>query len=366
MNEQEKAEEEKIERRKRFIVNVLYWGIIAVFVLIGIKVTEPVLVPLIIAFIIAWILHKPIDWLEQKIHIKKSVIAFLVVILAYSIIGVLLTRIVMRSFVALRDFFSDLPGFYDRTIEPALNTLFAWFENICEMIDPMIMESIEESSDKIMEYLADFATGISSGAVSWISGKALSIPSILMKTLITLVVTVFITMDFHDIVNFIYRQMPEKTKKYLVEIKNYTGGTLLKCLKSYLIIMLITFTELLIGLSILRIPNALVLAAIIAVIDILPVLGTGGILIPWAFISAITGNIRFAIGLLVLYVIILVIRNIIEPKIVGSQVGLHPVLTLASMFVGLHFFGIIGMFALPITLSVIKNLNERGMIHIFK
>lgn len=366
MNEQEKAEEEKTERRKRFIINVLYWGIIAAFVLIGIKVTEPVLIPLVIAFIIAWILHKPIAWIERRIHVKKSVIAFFVVLLTYGILGTLLTHLVMWGFVSLKDFFLELPEFYNETVQPVLDKFFAWFENLCQVIDPMIMESIEESSDKIMEYLAGFATSLSSGAISWISGKALSIPSIIMKTLITLIVTVFITMDFHNIVNFLYRQIPEKAKKYLIEIKNYTTGTLFKCLKSYIIIMFITFTELLIGLSILRIPNAPALAAIIAVIDILPILGTGGVLIPWAVISAITGNLKLAVGLLILYAVILVVRNIIEPKIVGSQVGLHPVLTLASMFVGLHFFGIIGMFAFPITLSVIKNLNEQGMIHIFK
>ena len=366
MNEQEKTQEERIERQKRFIINVLYWGIIAVFVWIGIRVTEPVLMPIIIAFVIAWILHKPIDWIERRIHIKKSVIAFFVVLLTYGILGTPLTNVVMWGFTALRNFFLELPEFYDETILPALNQFFAWFENICERIDPMVMEGIEESSDKIMDYLAGFATSISSGAISWISGKAMSIPSILMKTLITLVVTVFITMDFHKIVGFLYRQMPEKTKKYLVEIKNYTGGTLLKCLKSYLIIMIITFTELFIGFSVLRIPNALLLAAIIAVIDILPILGTGGVLIPWTVISLISGNYKLAIGLIILYAIILVIRNIMEPKIVGSQVGLHPVLTLASMFVGLHFFGIIGMFGFPIALSVIKNLNDRGMIHLLK
>lgn len=366
MNEQEKLTEEKIERRKRFIINVVYWGIMAAFLLIGAKITEPVLVPIIIAFIIAWVLHKPIDWLESKTHIKKSFIAFFMVILFYFIIGTLLTRITMRGFVILRDFFVEIPDFYNTAIMPVLDEFFIWFENICKMIDPMVLEGIKESSDKIINSLAGLVTSISSGAITWISGKAASIPGLLMKTLITLIVTVFITMDYHTIVNFLYRQMPEKAKWYLSEIKVYTGGTLLKCLKSYIIIMGITFTELLIGLSILRISNAPVLAAIIAVIDILPILGTGSVLIPWAVISGITGDIRLAVGLLILYVIIMVIRNIMEPKIVGSQVGLHPVLTLASMFTGLHFFGILGMFGFPITLSVIKNLNDRGVIHILK
>ena len=120
------------------------------------------------------------------------------------------------------------------------------------------------------------------------------------------------------------------------------------------------------GLTVLKVPGAVLIAACIAVFDILPVLGTGGIMIPWAILSLITGDFFRGFGLLILYLVITVIRNIIEPKIVGHQVGLHPVVTLASMLAGLNLFGIIGLFGFPITLSLLKNLNDRGVIHIFK
>ena len=144
------------------------------------------------------------------------------------------------------------------------------------------------------------------------------------------------------------------------------GGTLLKCLASYALILCITFAELSIGLSVLRVPNAVLIALCIAVFDILPVLGTGGIMIPWGIICLILGKWVLGFGLLVLYVIITVVRNIIEPKIVGYQVGLHPVVTLLCMLTGLQFFGLLGLFGFPITLSLLKNLNDRGLIHIFK
>lgn len=95
-------------------------------------------------------------------------------------------------------------------------------------------------------------------------------------------------------------------------------------------------------------------------------LGTGGIIIPWAVISLIQGNIFLGCGLLILYIAITIIRNIVEPKIVGSQLGLHPVVTLASMFVGLQVFGGLGLFGMPITLSLLKHLNDNGTIHILR
>ena len=103
----------------------------------------------------------------------------------------------------------------------------------------------------------------------------------------------------------------------------------------------------------------------IAVFDILPILGTGGILLPWAAVLFVMGNKPLAAGILILYVIITVIRNIVEPKIVGKQIGLHPLVTLMAMFLGLKTFGIIGMIVLPVSLAVLINLEKNGIIHIF-
>ena len=100
--------------------------------------------------------------------------------------------------------------------------------------------------------------------------------------------------------------------------------------------------------------------------DVLPVLGTGGIVIPWGVLSLLSGNLFLGIGLLITYVIITVIRNIVEPKIVGAQLGLHPVVTLIAMFVGVNAFGFLGIFGLPILISLVNHLNNKGIIRIFK
>ena len=130
--------------------------------------------------------------------------------------------------------------------------------------------------------------------------------------------------------------------------------------------MSITFFELSLGLSLIGIKNAVLIAFCIAVFDILPVLGTGGIMIPWVILEAVQGNLALAVKLLAVYLIITVVRNIIEPKIVGSQLGLHPVVTLSSMFVGAQLFGVVGLFGFPILLSLLKNLNDTGTIRLFR
>ena len=134
----------------------------------------------------------------------------------------------------------------------------------------------------------------------------------------------------------------------------------------------IPFVEMVIGLSVLKLCRfytggyIFAIALVTAVVDIMPVLGTGTILIPWAVISFCTGKFGLGVGLLVLYAIIGVIRQIVEPKLVSAQLGLPPYLTLAAMYIGTQLFGFLGLFLLPLLLTLLKVLNDEGILHILK
>ncbi|HEX3026964.1 MAG TPA: AI-2E family transporter, partial [Clostridia bacterium] len=104
----------------------------------------------------------------------------------------------------------------------------------------------------------------------------------------------------------------------------------------------------------------------IALVDILPVLGTGTVMIPWAIIEMITGDVTMGLSIGVLYGVITLIRNIIEPKLVGYHIGLHPLVTLMAMFIGLSVMGVPGMFLFPITLIILKHMQDTGKIRIWK
>jgi len=121
-----------------------------------------------------------------------------------------------------------------------------------------------------------------------------------------------------------------------------------------------------IGLWLMGIKMPFVISRFIAVFDILPMVGTGGIIIPWGIIGLILGNFRVGFGMLALYLFVTVVRNTIEPKIIGQQVGLHPVATLVSMFLGTKLLGIVGLFGFPITLVILKQLNDTGKIKLYK
>lgn len=354
------------EKKREFIINFAYYGILCGIVVLFLKFGMPLLAPFVIGFVIAYIVKKPARWLARRFKINRKISGMLMVLLFYCTIGLLISLLGVKIVSTVKDLMLDLPWLYTSKVEPFLNQLFDNAENTVIQMDQTLMFALEELERQFVQSLGNMVSSLSVGVVSQISDIASSLPGLFVKMLLMIISSFFIAADFEKIVGFCVRQMGEKAEHVCRQVEEYIVGTLFVCIRSYIIIMMLTFVELSIGLSILKVDNAMVIAAIIAIFDILPVLGTGGIIIPWAVISLIQGNIFLGCGLLILYVAITIIRNIVEPKIVGSQLGLHPVVTLASMFVGLQVFGGLGLFGMPITLSLLKHLNDNGTIHILR
>ncbi|NLD87121.1 MAG: sporulation integral membrane protein YtvI, partial [Clostridiales bacterium] len=199
-----------------------------------------------------------------------------------------------------------------------------------------------------------------------ITNFAFSLPSALIFIIVLLVSTYFISSDYDSTKKFIATQIPEKFREGISRTAQHLVNTLGKWLKAMGIIVLITFTELAIGLYLIGIDYAIIIAMIIAVIDVLPVLGVGTVLIPWSIIGFISGNVYIGVCILVLYIVITIVRNVLEPKIVGHQIGLHPLVTLISMYVGLRTIGFAGMFLFPIIAITLQKLQEWDYIKVYK
>ena len=228
------------------------------------------------------------------------------------------------------------------------------------------LQDVGAESAQTIKNAGKLMSGISDGVIDGVSGMAAGIPGFFMKLLITVIATVFMELEFPQIRAFLKRQIPAEYQRAFRDGKNYVTGTMGKCIISYCLIFGITFAELVAGLFLLGIKNAFAIAFIIAVLDILPVLGTGTVLIPWAVLAFASGRISTGVGVFGLYLVITVVRNLIEPKLVGKQMGLSPVIMLPCMLIGLKFFGIIGLFVVPLLVSFLKQLNDRGIIKIFR
>lgn len=352
----------KIEKQKIFLIRTAFILVIAILVYFGVKYVIPLLMPFIFGFVVAFLLKPLIDNITDKTHLNRNLISVIVLITIISIIAALAVTFGLNLFSFLEDIFSKLPDFYSNQLQPLLNeTIEKFFTRF-----PDLNLDWDKVSSSIDSSLSSSISTISKYAIGLITGIAGQLPSIIIKLLFTIVSTFFFTIDYHKIANFLMKQFSLERRNTILKVKENGVGTVIKFLKAYVTLILITFVELSIGFTLLGLPNSILIGAVIALIDILPILGTGAILLPWAGITYLFGNNLMAMELIILYVIITIVRQTLEPRIIGKQIGLHPIITLICMYVGAQLFGIIGLFLLPITATIIKQMNEEGTIKLFK
>lgn len=382
---------QEVEKRRKAIINVLYFAMIIAIGFLVVRYALSVCLPFAVAFVFAAILQKPKNFLVKKARFKNGAAAGLCVFLAIFIVVALISLVGVRVFDEIKDFASYIAAQL-KNLDEVVNNIETWLMNLISSLPEFLSKTLKESASdlfsNIREYMAGESDKLSSSITSslgskfdfsWITGPlsgvistAKQLPSVLLSVLISIIACCFMTSEFAEIKAFIVCQFPEHRRKDLSRAKHILRTSLGKMGKAYLLIILITFIEVSVGLTVLKLlgffPSSyiILIGAGTAIVDILPVLGTGTILIPWAAYSLITGNFGMGIGLLVLYAVITVIRQIIEPKLVAGQLGLSPIVTIAALYFGLKVFGVLGMFVTPILVIMLKLLNDEGIINIWK
>lgn len=352
-----------MEKRKTFLINFAYFALLLLLIFAALKYVLPAIAPFAIAFVIAWVLQRPIRLLK-KLHLPAKPMAVLVVLLFYGVVGALLALIGIKAAGGIVTFSNNLPHLYEAHLLPFFTEVLQNIEAALMNLDPSLVAELDTLGTQMIQSLGQLIRTLSVTAVGLVTSTAAAIPGLFVKLVLMIISTFFIAIDYDRLTGFCLRQLSAHSREVFFQIKEYVAGTLWVCIRSYFIIMLLTFAELSLGLFIAKLQHAVLIAALIAIFDILPVLGTGGIMIPWMVLTALQGNFSLSLTLLAIYVIITVIRNIVEPKIVGSQLGLHPVVTLCSMFVGAQVFGLFGLFGLPILLSLLLYLDRHGVIRL--
>lgn len=350
-----------IEKKRDFVICVLY---VVCWIGIGyvlVTYALPILSPFVIAFLITYLLRRPILLISRKTKLPYKWAAVLLVALFYSVVGMLVCLLGVKLFSGIGSVIRDLPILYAQYLEPRLMAMLAGINKLFLQADPTLLDTLERIGTQVLASAGTLASNLSVEAMSYVSNIAVALPELLIKLMLMVISTFFMAVDYDKLTVMCMDHLGEKARRLLSKTKDYVAGTLFVCIRSYLLIMSITFLELSIGLTLLGVEHAWLVAALTAVFDILPVLGTGGVMLPWAGVAAVQGEVYLASGLLVLYLVITVIRNILEPKIVGKQLGLHPLLTLISMFIGAKLLGMIGLFGFPIGVSLMGYIKQEEL-----
>lgn len=382
----------ELEKKKKALINIAFYAVILGIFYLFLKYAFWLFFPIIFSFLVATVLQKPVNTLSKRTPLKKGASSVVCVFLLLFILGSVIVLLGASAVNYLKSFIEYVRDLFDNADDIA-DTIRVWLLNIADKLPDGISKILSKNITEIFESIklslsgegAEIAsetvkesTGLSfdfswlASPLSSVMSTAKQIPSILLSVVITLVMSCFLTSDYDTVSGFIVAQLSDKRKKDLARAKYLLKTSFLKILKAYALIILITFVEMLIGLTVLKLIGVyksgyiVIIAAATAVVDIFPVLGTGTVIFPWAAYSAIVGNYGMAIGLVVIYAAISVIRQIIEPKLVAGQLGLPPFLTIIGMFVGLKLFGFIGMLIMPILIIMMKLLNDEGIIRLWK
>lgn len=358
-----------MEKRLGFIINSIYALIIAGIVYLVFKYAIFVVMPFLLGFAVAALINPVVRFLSRRYDLKRRPAGIMLLLLFYATIGMLITIGVVRLTVLFGEFSGELPFLYRDRLEPALNKLFGYINSFVDRLYAIFGGESEVLSERlggiftsIKSSLGDTISDISVKALTRLSSAAAAIPGIIIELLFAVISSFFFTVDYENILSLAKRLLPKRTVDLLCRLRGRVFTTAGKYLRSYALILLVTFGELSLGLVLIGADNAIFIALCIALFDILPVAGTGGIMIPWAILSLIGGDWGFAVGLIVIWAVITIVRNIIEPKIVGRQVGLHPLLALIAMFVGTKLFGLVGLFLLPLTLAIVLPLLRERFV----
>ncbi|HOE56809.1 MAG TPA: sporulation integral membrane protein YtvI [Bacillota bacterium] len=348
------------EKRLNIILKAIIYSAAALAIYFSLKLTFIYFSPFITAFILSLIIE-PLVKLFQKLKLKRgvsvliSILLFLGGFIAFSVFAV--TRIIYE----LMNLYNRLPNYYDG-LSKLVAEIIQQATDLYLQLPPEALNIIQNVLNTVFQKL----TTLLSHTTTLLIDMLTALPSTLIFLVITLIATFFFTKDKYLIRDFIFKQLPSSWNKKLTSLKTDLFGALVGFLKAQSIILSITFIESFIGLTIIGVDYAFTLAIVIALVDILPVLGTGGIYVPWAVISITMGNYRMGIALIVLYGIITIVRYMTEPKVVGQQLGIHPALTLISMFIGMKLIGAVGLILGPTAVVSIKACQNAGIIPKFK
>lgn len=373
----------KTDKRWHFIVNIAYFAIILGLAYFLFDRCLSLFLPLLTAFFVAMLLKRPIAYLDKKTPLKRGPIS---VILVLSVLGIgvgLLVLLALEVAPEVKGFFTYVYGRINDLPQLILafkNWLLGVLANLPESFTADLSVTVADFLDNIAENgLAGL--NVKTDTFNWTSlistgGDILintvgQFPSFVISLVITVISSIFVCSDYEHIRDFILAQMSEENGRKLRHAKQLAIGSMLKMVKAYGLILLITAFEMTIALSVLKLIGVyksdylFIIAILIAVIDIIPVLGTGTVLIPWGVVSLLTGKVGLGIGLLITYAVVLVIRQILEPKLVSGQIGLPPIVTITSMYVGTKVLGVFGFLIMPFLVTILNEMNKAGIIHLF-
>ncbi len=338
--------------RKIFTLSIL---------IIALMFILPYALPFLLALVTAILFEPVVQWLINKLRMKRVLAVTIIFILFICFIGMSMYLMGTNLVVESVELAHRSPAFFTILLNTLEKYMGQW-EIFATSLPPELVSTIQDSIAGLRSSLMNLATTITRGVLNLVAG----IPKFLIVTILYLVTLYLISFDLPKLKRGFYNLFTASAREKLEIVFSQLSRATVGFLRAQVILSLLTFVMAFVGLSILRVDYVLVISLLIVAVDILPILGTGFVLVPWAIFQYINGETSLGVGLLILYLAITVIRRVVEPKVLGDHLGISALAAVVSMFIGFEIMGFIGLIIGPTIIIIIEALQKAGFLKNWK
>lgn len=330
----------------------------AAFVVIGLKALG-FLMPFVVGWVISAIASPLVNWLERRLKIVKKLGSALIVILVLALIVLLLYFAISRLAGEIGDLTKNFPEMYAQ-LESGLRQIGDTLSGVFAKLPKGVQNGWNTIVENLDSYMGEVVSRVSEPTVTAAGNFAKRLPSYLIAFIVAVMSAYFFTVEREEVIRWMKKVSPESVTKRMSLVMDNLRYAVGGYFKAQFKIMAVVFAILLVGLAILGVHYFVLVAFLIAFLDFLPFFGTGTAMIPWAVYKFFMGDYKVTVALVILYVVTQLVRQLLQPKMVGDSIGLNPLATLFLLYIGYRLDGVIGMIlAVPVGMILI-NMCQAG------
>lgn len=352
------------ERGRLWLRLGLRLGVVLVALWLTARVLLPavdLLMPFVAALVLAVMLNPAIRFFQKKLGWRRNTLSLLMVLGCVLIVGALVVGLVYSMVAQVLSFLQNWQPLWSDTMY-ALKSIT---ESLEEFLKPLPEETYAQLAgllERGVGWLGNVVPQLLTRAAGNAGSVALSLPAWAIGFVIFLMASYFISADYPHLRFRVTESIPKEFRGFFGDVKRVAVDAFGGYVKAQLILSGIIFVILLVGFFFMGEPYALLLSFVLAVMDFIPIIGSGTAMVPWAVIDVVLGNYKHAVALMVVWGIIAVFRRVAEPKVVGDQTGLSPIASLVSIYVGMRLGGVLGMILGPVVCLVVLSVIRGGVL----
>lgn len=336
--------------------------LVLLFLVYGAPPLLGLLMPFVLALVLTWILNPAIVKVQRRFGGSRKALSLVMLILIFTIAGGILAALVYSIVSEVASLVMNWPSIWADSLKPAIVGLEEFLSGLFTGLPNQVSQGATAALDKLVAWLNEMIPSLLSHAGSAAGSFAFSIPSFAVALVIFVMATYFIASDYPRLRLMVTDRLSSGVRDFFGSVKRTAVAAFGGYVKAQLILSVVIFFILLIGFVVIRQPYSVLLAFLLAVLDFIPIVGSGTVIVPWALADLFLGEYRHAVELMVIWGIIALFRRGAEPKVVGDQTGLSPILSLISIYVGMKIAGVAGMILGPVLCMVVINIGRLGVL----